>query len=118
VAQRQGDIDEAALHFRLPPGERYLWDFATLPEWRGRGLYPRLLQAIIRLEDAGGQRLWIGHETGNDASRKGIERAGFRVVGAVHGVPGRLWMDPVGPAERSEAAACLLEVPLGSAPPG
>jgi len=31
----------------LPPGDRYLWGFATLPAWRGRGLYPRLLRAIL-----------------------------------------------------------------------
>ena len=101
------------MHFPLPPGERYLWDFATLPEWQGRGVYPRLLQAIIRLEADAVQRLWIGHDADNDASRKGIERAGFQVVGAVYGDPGRMWIDPLGALERSQAAARLVGLPLG-----
>ncbi len=63
----------------LPPDARWLWDFATLPEWRGRGIYPRLLQAILMLEtDA--RQFWIGHVGGNEASRRGILKAGFRHV--------------------------------------
>src|SRR4051794_1822768 len=36
------------IHLTVPPGERYLWDFVTLPAYRGRGLYPLLLQEILR----------------------------------------------------------------------
>src|SRR5262245_14794831 len=45
VATRSATIGELDLAFALPAGDRYLWDFATLPEWQGRGLYPRLLQS-------------------------------------------------------------------------
>jgi hypothetical protein len=61
----------------LPPGYHYLWDFVTLPEWRGRGIYPRLLQAIFAL-DTGAAAFTIGHNATNTASRQGILRAGFR----------------------------------------
>jgi hypothetical protein len=44
VATRQASIGELNLAFPIAAASRYLWDFATLPEWQGRGLYPRLLQ--------------------------------------------------------------------------
>jgi hypothetical protein len=63
----------------LPPGTRWLWDFATLPAWRGRGIYPRLLQAILTFDTAAA-RFMIGHRVDNAASRQGILKAGFRHV--------------------------------------
>ena len=36
-------IGELGLHIRLSPGEAYIWDCATLPEYRGLRLYPSLL---------------------------------------------------------------------------
>lgn len=65
------------LDTNLPPGTRLLWDFATLPAWRGRGIYPRLLQAILTL-DTEAARFMIGHQVDNEASRRGILKAGFR----------------------------------------
>lgn len=52
VATREASIGELKLVFRIPPESRYLWDFATLPDWQGQGLYPRLLQAIVQAEVA------------------------------------------------------------------
>jgi GNAT superfamily N-acetyltransferase len=80
-------IGELGLRFDMPPGNRYLWDFVTLPEWRGRGIYPTLLQAFIRRE-TGAERFWVGHDLGNIASARGIVKAGFRTVGVVYDVPG------------------------------
>ena len=80
LARQVGRIDELRLVFALPPGNAYLWDFVTLPEYRGRGVYPRLLQAIIRQEE-GISRFWIGYEGHNLASGRGIGKAGFRVIG-------------------------------------
>jgi GNAT superfamily N-acetyltransferase len=80
LARRQGDIHELALSFRMPPGNGYLWDFVTLPEYRGRGVYPHLLQAIIRHEPAI-ERFWIGFAAGNEASGRGIRKAGFEEIG-------------------------------------
>lgn len=49
----------------LAPGDRGLWDFATLEGWRGRGIYPRLLQAILRAEEKNADCFWIGHRGDN-----------------------------------------------------
>src|SRR5579885_1413739 len=35
VATDEASIGELGLAFSLPPGERYLWDFATAPDWQG-----------------------------------------------------------------------------------
>ncbi len=79
------EIGELGLTFALPPGDRYLWDFATLPAWRGRGIYPHLLQAILRHGTASQARHWIGHEPDNLASTRGILKAGFRLGAALLG---------------------------------
>lgn len=73
--------------FDVPPGNRYLKDFATLPSWRGCGIYPRLLQAIIATE-TGADRFWILHRHDNCASARGIEKAGFTRVAHIHFLEG------------------------------
>jgi GNAT superfamily N-acetyltransferase len=106
------EIGELDLAFTLPPGNRYLWGFVTAPAWRGRGLYPRLLQAILRAEGAD-IRAWIGHEPGNTASARGILRAGFRCVGHVFRTPAGIFVvTPTGPIERARAGAALLGATL------
>jgi GNAT superfamily N-acetyltransferase len=73
--------------FEVPAGCRYLWGFATLPAWRGRGVYPRLLQHVLAAEpDA--QRFWILHQQANEASARGIAKAGFQLVGTICFLPG------------------------------
>jgi GNAT superfamily N-acetyltransferase len=47
LARRSGGIDELDFSFEVPPGNGYLWDFVTLPQARGHGVYPHLLQAIV-----------------------------------------------------------------------
>lgn len=79
VATRFASIGELELNFALPANERYLWDFSTLPEWQGRGLYPRLLQAIIEAEAV--ERYWIIYAPENLPSGAGIQKAGFQLVG-------------------------------------
>lgn len=86
-ASASGQIGELGLTFVLPPGERYLWDFATLPSWRGRGIYPHPLQAILRHDAAKHSRHWIGHDPDNVASARGILKVGFRSVGNVYRLP-------------------------------
>lgn len=76
-------IGGLALALTVPHGERYLWDFVTLPAFRGRGLYPLLLQEMLRRQSAEAEWFWIGHEPQNDASRRGILKAGFEVAGHV-----------------------------------
>lgn len=68
----------AGLEWPLSVSDRSLWDFTTLPAWRGQGIYPRLLQAILRTESVEAERFWIGHTLENIASRRGILKAGFQ----------------------------------------
>lgn len=43
----RAEIDD---RFAVPQADRYLWNFVTLPTYRGRGIYPRLLDAIVDAE--------------------------------------------------------------------
>jgi GNAT superfamily N-acetyltransferase len=81
VATKTASIGELDLVFAIPANERYLWDFATLPEWQGKGLYPRLLQAIVQTEAA--ERYWIIYAPENLPSGAGIHKAGFQSVGSL-----------------------------------
>lgn len=74
-------IGESECDLELPPGIVYIWDCATLPPYRGRGLYSALLQHIVaELQRASYQRVWIGSSWSNHASRRGIVKAGFEHV--------------------------------------
>jgi RimJ/RimL family protein N-acetyltransferase len=54
----------------------------TLPEYRGRGLYPSALKAIQRhLKAQGYRRCFICVRDDNVSSIRGIEKSGFRLVG-------------------------------------
>lgn len=77
VATRSADIGELGTVFAIPFGERYLWNFVTLPSHRGLGIYPRLLQAIVRAESREAERFWIAYAPENHASGSGIRKAGF-----------------------------------------
>ena len=111
VADASAAIGELDLAFRLDARDRYLWDFVTLPTWRGRGLYPRLLQAIVRAE-AGG-RLWIINAPENVASARGIAKAGFAEVGSLaFARGGGVGIAVTDQAGRAAAGAAVLGVPL------
>lgn len=77
VATRSAEIGEVGAEFSIPERSRYLWNFVTLPAHRGRGVYPRLLQAIIRAESSEADRFWIAYAPENQASASGIAKAGF-----------------------------------------
>lgn len=77
VATRSAEIGELRSTFTIPPRERYLWNFVTRPEHRGRGIYPRLLDEIVRTESAEADRFWIAYAPENHASGAGIRKAGF-----------------------------------------
>lgn len=79
VATEVGRIEEAGLSWPLGPQDRHLWDFVTLPEYRGRGVYPHLLQTILRAESEEAGHFWIGHRGDNLASQRGILKAGFKL---------------------------------------
>jgi GNAT superfamily N-acetyltransferase len=74
-------IGELRLHIRLLPGEAYIWDCATLPEYRGLRLYPSLLWYIIgELRAQGLKRIWIGADADNLPSQVGMRMCGFHPI--------------------------------------
>ena len=81
LATSKVSIGELDINVELPPDDRYLWDFATLPNWQGRGLYPRLLQSILEQEIQNAKRFWIIHAPENLPSGAGMSKAGFEFVG-------------------------------------
>lgn len=105
-------IGELGIDRLLPIRNRYLWGFVTRPHWRGQGIYPHLLQAILR-QDTDAERFWIGHEDGNTASARGILKAGFTPVGEVFQFTdgGRRLM-PSGPLDRALACEGVFGVPV------
>jgi GNAT superfamily N-acetyltransferase len=112
IASDEVSIGELGITRRLPPGNRYLWDFVTVPSWRGRGIYPWLLQTIVARE-TDGERFWVGHDLPNVASARGIAKAGFGEVGILFRDPdGRYELIPTGPLERAAVASDLFGVPL------
>jgi GNAT superfamily N-acetyltransferase len=96
----------------VPPHNRYLYGFVTHPDWRGRGIYPHLLQAILRAEEQ--ERFWIMHLLGNMSSQRGIHKAGFRVAGRFSflSTGGLSLVPPPGDSERAQVAEHLLGLPL------
>lgn len=115
-ATRQFTIGELGIARAVPSHTRYLWDFFTLPEWRGRGLYPRLLQAIVAAEPEV-EQFWVGHDLGNTASARGIAKAGFAEVGLLyHGEVSGFALVPFGPFARAAAAATIFAVPIVGRP--
>jgi GNAT superfamily N-acetyltransferase len=88
VSTREEWVSELSLHIRLLPGDAYIWDCATLSDYRGQGLYPALLLYILgELRAEGLDRAWIGADTGSVASQKGIIRAGFHPIADFFPVP-------------------------------
>lgn len=76
-----GELDHTMI---LPVGNRYLWNFRTMEAFRGLGIYPALLQYIIRYESLKADRFWIIHAPENNSSLKGIQKAGFEYVGDMY----------------------------------
>lgn len=75
-------IGELNLWMTLPPNTEILYDFFTLPEFRGKGLYPSLLKNIVNRNRAV-KIIYILEA--NEGSRRGIEKAGFQVLGKITG---------------------------------
>jgi GNAT superfamily N-acetyltransferase len=117
VAARVASIGELNLTIRLPRRDRYLWDFATLPEWQGHGIYPRLLQAILQEESRVAERFWIIYAPENTPSGAGMRKAGFSHVAALSfDADYNVRLAPIGALDRARAAAELLGVPLVADP--
>ena len=74
-------IGELERPIRLSRDEAYIWDCATLPPFRRRGLYSALLRHIATtVRNEGTHRLWIGASLQNQPSIRGFAAAGFQPV--------------------------------------
>lgn len=74
-------IGELERPLRMRNGEAYVWDCATLPPFRRRGLYTMLLRTITgMLCEEGIRRIWIGADRHNYPSIRGFVAAGFQPV--------------------------------------
>jgi GNAT superfamily N-acetyltransferase len=116
VATRSAEIGELDSSFVIPSGERYLWNFVTSKAHRGKGIYPRLLDAIVRAESSEATRFWIAYAPENHASGSGIRKAGFVAVAELSfdgaGRPALEGMIPDG----SQAAARVFGLPVAPGP--
>lgn len=114
LATSKISIGELNINVELQPDDRYLWDFATLPDWQGRGLYPRLLQFILEQEIQNAKRFWIIHAPENLPSGAGMSKAGFEFVGQLSFTrDGKVGLAPYpDTTERARIGADLLQVPL------
>lgn len=84
MARGKAFIGELNHELVLPYRHRYLWNFRTLEPFRGLGIYPLLLQYIVSFEQDRACRFWIIHAPENEASLKGIQKAGFKYVGKLY----------------------------------
>ncbi len=88
VALNAEPLGNTGCAFEPPQGDAWLYDFATLPDYRGHGYYPTLLRFILTdLAAQGLRRAWIGTEPGNDISARSIARAGFHKVADTKYIP-------------------------------
>jgi GNAT superfamily N-acetyltransferase len=113
MATQDALIGELGLHVALPETDRYLWDFATLPEWQGYGIYPRLLQRILTGQSPTVERVWIIHAPENSPSGAGMTKAGLLPIGQLSfRSDGGVGLAPFESRERAQAGAALLGIPL------
>lgn len=114
VATESAEIGELSSTFAIPSGERYLWNFVTLEPFRGLGIYPRLVDAIVRAE-SGAERFWIAAAPENHASGSGIRKAGFTALAELSfDADGRPAIQPIVPGAASIVSR-LLDLPQAQA---
>lgn len=85
VAFQQAKVGEINRIIKLRRNELYLYDAFTLPHYRGKGLFPALLIAILGLARSQGySRALIFSLRENRPSVIGIEKAGFRLLQSIY----------------------------------
>ena len=118
IATRSATIGELNHEIKLPEGNRYLWNFRTLEPYRGMGIYPRLLQYIIRNEIETAEQFWIIHAPENKASLNGIVKAGFQFVGTLYiNKSGLVMVNAQAENHRAELVAATMNIPTSPAIP-
>ena len=81
MAFQPTDVSEIELVFQPTEGDVYFYDAFTLAVHRGGGLYPALLELMNEwAHERSYQRALIFASRDNRPSRRGIEKAGFRLL--------------------------------------
>nr|BBH87779.1 hypothetical protein KTC_25300 [Thermosporothrix sp. COM3] len=112
LATRTGGVSVLNVSFAIPEKSGYLWDFQTLPDWRGHGIYPRLLREIVR-QEPDIEHFWIGYGPGNMASERGIIKAGFHIVCDMVVVEGRVvGLELFTDSEQSRESVNVFQLPI------
>ena len=71
-------VEEINMAVQTAPKEMYLYDAFTLEPWRGKNLYPSVLQRALECgRSLGLQRITIFVEARNIPSIRGVNKAGF-----------------------------------------
>jgi RimJ/RimL family protein N-acetyltransferase len=107
----QTGASAAPFFFPLADSWVLLSHFVTFSAFRGRGLYPALLSAIVcALVAQGKDRFFVSCAEWNTASRRGIEKAGFRLMGCGFVKRGGrlIWLP--GAKQKEPAAASAVEL--------
>jgi len=63
------------------PQDIVIYATATFPQWRGKGIYPAMMQYIIEKELAGHGTAYVNCKVWNKPSIRGIIKAGFTQIG-------------------------------------
>jgi GNAT superfamily N-acetyltransferase len=75
---REGHLELDRWHSIECVGAWGLYDFVTMPDYRGKGFYTDALRQLVSIARHTGASARIAVDPGNAASIKGIERAGFQ----------------------------------------
>jgi len=84
LSLEEEEVGEMERTIRLPDGEGYIWNCATLPRFRRQRLYTALLNFMIRrLAAEDFRRIWVGANRENRPSLSAFDTAGFRPAGTM-----------------------------------
>lgn len=114
MARGKAKIGELDHEFILPEKNRYLWNFRTLMEYRGLGIYPALLQYIMQYEGNKANRFWIIHAPENKSSLKGIVKAGFEYAGKLYAGNNGIKIEASAAGENLSDLLEYMDIPLSN----
>jgi RimJ/RimL family protein N-acetyltransferase len=78
-------IRSAGIAIAIEPGDRWIYNSRTSERFRGRGVYPAVLQYVATEQlAAGASCVWIYTSESNARSMHAIEKAGFRLWQTLH----------------------------------
>ena len=117
MARSKALIGELSHEMILPLGNRYLWNFRTMESFRGLGIYPALLQYIVRQEREKADCFWIIHAPENASSLKGIKKAGFHYVGKLYSNKGTATIEDSFLTERSRTLLTEMDITISAEQP-